>query len=384
MYRIINNRKAQIANASEMVVPGLVQKIWQQVSIKDLTVAKEIASLKKPNFRVEKLIKKQLKIDSVQFLAHASVGIVYKADVEGRAYAIKVKHPGIEKTLTQDMLFLKRLVKVLSIWLPEDIKHNLHSIIEDVIYEIRGESDYIKETVNHQYFYETLIDEEIIIPALNLQYCSDNIIVSEYSPGQPLTSFWASANIVEKRWFLDTYHRFILMNLLYCGKIHADPHPYNFLIETDRENKKRLVVMDFGCVKEYSAEFIIALRDLLQAVKTEIIDEEEIIALLIKLGIENSCLEYYHPVIGWLTQVILEPYCENRDIKYSDWNIDYKISTILSSRVWEKPLSFSADLLYLFRVYDALISYWQQANVPINWYKIIQPILGGLSINENI
>ena len=382
LLRITNAQKAKNSTSSEILVPGMIQKFWQQVSIKDYSIAAKIAAAYKPIPQLERTVLDQLKIDSLQFLAYASVGIVYKGNIGGQTHAIKVKHPGIDKILTKDMQFLRRITQLISFWLPLEIKKHLYSIIDEASREIMEESDYSKETANHKSFHNTQLDEEIIIPVLNQKYCSENMIVSEYSSGQTLASFLSSGEPADKRWFLDTYHRFILNNLLHYGKLHADPHPNNFLVETDRNGQKRLVVLDFGCVIDYSTEFITALNELLMEASATTINDEKLLDLLGKLGFDSNSLQYYRPVIPWLVRVILEPYIEDRDMIYSDWNIDYKISTILSSRVWERPLSFSSDLLFLFRVYNALISYWRQSNIPINWYQSIKTIWGGFETDE--
>ena len=381
LKKIINSSDNDNIQTLDMGVPGLVQKMWQQKSIKDFNLAKQIFKLDeelKDDAEKLKVINKVFpELSNIKFLAQASVGSVFRGEGEDANYAIKVKHNNIANILKSDLYFFRYIFKIIAIFLPASSKEKILGMIDEAGKEIMIEADYLQEAHYHRWFYEHFQDDaQIKIPQLYEDLSNGNMIVSSYSNGINLFDFLEDASLDDKRFFLETYHRFILESIFSMAMLHADPHPANFLLEQDNDTL-RLVVLDFGCVKKFSPAFIDSLQMLLLKIRDDSLDEDSIVSLLISLGFEKRILDYYRPVLSWLIYTLLEPYSEDYDLTPGEWKLDYKIASILSSRPWEEPLEMPSEFIYIFRVYDALITYWNKCRVPMNWYKTLDEVLGG-------
>jgi predicted unusual protein kinase regulating ubiquinone biosynthesis (AarF/ABC1/UbiB family) len=88
----------------------------------------------------------------------------------------------------------------------------------------------------------------------------------EWIDGKMLPKFIAENSHEQKQEVAQTMWDFYLFQMKVLRKVHADPHPGNFMVD----DKNRLVVLDFGCVKEIPSDFF----DLyFQLLKPNILDD---------------------------------------------------------------------------------------------------------------
>jgi predicted unusual protein kinase regulating ubiquinone biosynthesis (AarF/ABC1/UbiB family) len=99
---------------------------------------------------------------------------------------------------------------------------------------------------------------------------SEQIITMDWMDGIHLSEFTAkntnqelSNKLGQALWDFYLYQIYILK------KVHADPHPGNFLVS----KKGELIVIDFGCMKALPKEFHVPYFELL---KKEVIDDPEV------------------------------------------------------------------------------------------------------------
>lgn len=357
--------------------PGLSQKLWQQAAIKNEAIPEVISSLNSTG-TIEAQLQKAFPGMAFSFVARASIGAVYCLELEQKLCAVKVQHPGIKDHLLSDIRFVQRLFNIIGARLPAQIKKNFQNLATAVADQITSETDYIKEERSQKIFCEIFKQsKEIKIPQLVPGYTNEKIIISEFSDGQNLHQFLNDATLAEKEWFLSVYHRFILKSILHWGQLHADPHPGNFLIE--KGDGLRLVVLDFGCVAKIPDSARKALGSIIS--KAGRYHEESESGALIKnltdMGFAPEIISYYEPVLEPLIDSIVEPYTWNKTTFPAEWNWRYKVSTILASRPWEEPMLPPDYLVFIFRVYDALLAYWKKCNVGMNWNQDLMSVIGG-------
>ena len=179
----------------------------------------------------------------------ASIGQVHIADKNGRKFAVKIQYPGVAESITSDLALVK----------PIAIK----------MFNIKGkDSDkYFKEVKNKlieetNYFLELNQSKEVVeackhIPNLKFpQYyeslSSERIITMDYMEGKHLSEFATDNNDQELSNKLgQALWDFYMYQIHILKKVHADPHPGNFLISEEGH----LIALDFGCMKAIPDDF---------------------------------------------------------------------------------------------------------------------------------
>jgi predicted unusual protein kinase regulating ubiquinone biosynthesis (AarF/ABC1/UbiB family) len=173
----------------------------------------------------------------------ASIGQVHKAVKNNKTLAVKIQYPGVANSIGSDLALVK----------PIAIK----------MFNIRGkDSDkYFKEVENklmEETNYHQEIEQSIEIanscghipnlkfPSYYPEFSSDKILTMDWMNGEHLSEFVAHTNnqkdlneIGQALWDFYMYQIHVLK------KVHADPHPGNFLVSEAKE----LIALDFGCIK---------------------------------------------------------------------------------------------------------------------------------------
>ena len=190
-------------------------------------------------------------------VAAASIGQVHRASYQGRPVAVKVQYPGIRDTMTGDTRALSAIAGVVSSATAVDGA----AIVAELEERLLEECDYAAEARSQEWFRQALGDASIIVPE----------VVQERSGHQVLTTIWHDGDRFEdvcggsaerRAEVARTLARLLWTGLLRHHRIHADPHPGNFLFPDGGQ----IVVLDFGAVKTFEAEQIEQFRALLDVV----------------------------------------------------------------------------------------------------------------------
>jgi predicted unusual protein kinase regulating ubiquinone biosynthesis (AarF/ABC1/UbiB family) len=112
--------------------------------------------------------------------------------------------------------------------------------------------------------------ENLVFPAYYPEFSSEKILTMDWMTGKHLSEFTAentnqeTANKVgQALWDFYMYQIHVLR------KVHADPHPGNFLVD----NHQQLVALDFGCMKSIPKDFYVPYFEL---INKEIIDNKQL------------------------------------------------------------------------------------------------------------
>lgn len=186
--------------------------------------------------------------------AAASLGQVHEAlSMEGERLAVKLQYPGIAQTIEDDM----RLARSLLCRLPDYAL--IAPAFDEIEARLREEIDYGKEARNMVFFRDNLDVEGVRIPAFREVGSGRTILCATLLRGLPLNR-WLATN--PKRKDRDVVARrlnaIFLKSFYELGRIHADPNPGNYVIGEDLS----VGLVDFGCVKIFSAEFVEEYRQL--------------------------------------------------------------------------------------------------------------------------
>lgn len=195
----------------------------------------------------------------------ASIGQVHLAVKNKKKLAVKIQYPGVANSISSDLALVKPIaIRMFNLQGKDSDKY--FKEVEDKLIE---ETNYLLELQQSQEVAEACKKiENLVFPAYYPEFSSEKIITMDWMTGVHLSEFKNSdpkiANqIGQALWDFYMYQIHILR------KVHADPHPGNFLIN----DQNQLVALDFGCMKSIPNDFYIPYFEL---VNPEVIENKEL------------------------------------------------------------------------------------------------------------
>ncbi|MGQ0772528.1 MAG: ABC1 kinase family protein [Nitrososphaerota archaeon] len=179
-------------------------------------------------------------------LSGASLGQVYRAKIEQKDVVVKVKRPGIEKIIEEDIQVLKKVLPLAMRFVDPNLRFSAHSMLSQFIETIHEELDYTKESSNLKTIKRNLMrHNNVIVPQVFDDHSTKNVLTLEYIPGIKITNIedLDKKGIDRQKIVIDVHKVFFTM-LLRDSIFHADPHPGNVSIADDGS----LILYDFGMV----------------------------------------------------------------------------------------------------------------------------------------
>ncbi len=180
----------------------------------------------------------------------ASIGQVHKATKNGKELAVKIQYPGIRESIGSDIALVKPIaVRMFNL---QGTSDEYFQEVEDKLTE---ETDYKLEISQSM----TVIQDcekidNLLFPNYYPEYSSDKIITMDWMNGIHLSEFCSSNASQEQRDKVgQTLWNFYMFQIHQLKKFHADPHPGNFLVDTN----DNLIAIDFGCMKEIPNDFYV-------------------------------------------------------------------------------------------------------------------------------
>ncbi|MCG7981204.1 MAG: AarF/ABC1/UbiB kinase family protein [Candidatus Thiodiazotropha lotti] len=197
-----------------------------------------------------------IEFDSQAFAA-ASLGQVHRArSREGEELAVKLQYPGIDITIDSDLQIMRMLVKRTA------HAELLLSSLDEISQRLQEEVDYHQEADNTEWFSSALQLAPIRIPEVRRNYSSKRIITTTRLAGEHMDQ-WLSSNPsqTERNHFAQILYDLFVDSFYGLNALHADPNPGNYLFAEDGS----LGLIDFGCVRHFSADFVTLMPQLLNA-----------------------------------------------------------------------------------------------------------------------
>ena len=186
----------------------------------------------------------------------ASIGQVHKAEKDGKFLAVKIQYPGVAESVASDLALVKPIaIKMFNIRGNDSDKY--FKEVEDKLTE---ETNYILEIDQSKEISKKCKHiPNLKFPEYYSEYSSERIITMDWMTGEHLSEFTpknknqeVSNKLGQALW------DFFMHQIHNLRKVHADPHPGNFLVSKDNE----LIALDFGCMKSIPEEFYIPYFEL--------------------------------------------------------------------------------------------------------------------------
>ena len=193
----------------------------------------------------------------------ASIGQVHKAEKDGQELAVKIQYPGVAESIKSDLALLKPFV-IRMFNMKGKTSDEYFFEVQDKLLE---ETDYFLEIKQSQEIAQACKNiPNLKFPTYYPDLSSKQIITMDWMKGIHLSEFTDTNTDQEKAnkigQALWDFYMFQIHNL---KKVHADPHPGNFLISKEGD----LIALDFGCMKTiplsfYNPYFVLAKKETLE------------------------------------------------------------------------------------------------------------------------
>lgn len=179
----------------------------------------------------------------------ASIGQVHEAELNGKKLAVKIQYPGVADSISSNLALVKPIaIKMFNIKGKDSDKY-----FKEVENKLIEETDYINEVKQSKEIATACKHlPNLSFPEYYEAWSSERIITMDWMSGKHLSEFTAintnqeTANTIgQALWDFYMYQMHVIK------KVHADPHPGNFLVS----DEGKLIILDFGCMKTVPDNF---------------------------------------------------------------------------------------------------------------------------------
>ena len=307
----------------------------------------------------------------------ASIGQVHKAEKDGKKLAVKIQYPGVSQSISSDLSMIKPIaIRMFNINAKDSEQY-----FKEVENKLLEETDYILEMKQSQEVAEKCKNiDNLLFPKYYPEYSTERIITMDWMDGVPISEFSAKnkdpevANKVGQ-----TFWDFYMYQMHYLRKVHADPHPGNFLVN----DKNELIAIDFGCMKEVPEDFYTPYFEL--ATKENLENPEFFEKKLFELEIIRSDdtpeeRQFFKAIFKELLVLFTKPLqCENFDFSDDRFFMDIAdLGQKFAKNTQIKNMNAnrgSKHFIYINRTFFGLYSLMHEIgakNVKINNYLLIK------------
>lgn len=186
----------------------------------------------------------------------ASIGQVHKAWKDGKELAVKIQYPGVSDSISSDLAMVKPIAMKMF-----NIKgKNSDQYFKEVEDKLLEETDYeleLQQSLEIRKSCENL--PNLAFPNYYPDLSNGKIITMDWMHGKHLSTFCeANKNPELANKVGQSLWDFYMFQIHSLRKVHADPHPGNFLVSDDGT----LVAIDFGCMKSIPEDFYLPYFEL--------------------------------------------------------------------------------------------------------------------------
>ncbi|WP_299339257.1 AarF/UbiB family protein [uncultured Psychroserpens sp.] len=233
----------------------------------------------------------------------ASIGQVHIAEKNGKKLAVKIQYPGVAESIASDLAMVKPIaMSMFNIKGKDSDKY-----FKEVEGKLIEETNYILEVEqSKEIAKECAHIPNLLFPQYYEELSSERIITMDYMVGEHLSEFVAhNTNQTYSNQLGQALWDFYMFQIHRLKKVHADPHPGNFLVSEDGQ----LIALDFGCMKTIPEEFYVPYFEL--AEKDNINNREYFVEKLYQLEILREddspkeiafFTEMFHEMLSLFTQ----------------------------------------------------------------------------------
>ncbi len=320
----------------------------------------------------------------------ASLGQVHLARrlADNALICFKVQYPGVADAIDSDLNTLKQLLAFTHL---VPITQEFENWLDEVRAMMKREVDYALEKQTTQRFHQHLMnDPRFIVPKIYEAYCSKKILATAYEPGLNFNS--AELNALpqaRKNAIACACIDLCWKEVFEWGEMQTDPNFGNYFVRLGENNTPdRIVLLDFGAIKTFSAELLAAGRTLIEGAFFH--DQQRIKKAVVALNFFKESTP--DEVIASFTQlcyIAIEPFVDPNSGAVNGNYLDTQgrylwARSQLANRVMAQTaksassLHFSLppkEVMFLSRKFIGAYTLMSVLKAEMNGYEILRPYL---------
>jgi len=186
----------------------------------------------------------------------ASIGQVHKATKGELKLAVKIQYPGVANSISSDLALVKPVATRLFNLKGKDSE----KYFKEVESKLLEETDYTLELKQSREITEACsLIPNLKFPTYYADLSCDKILTMDWMEGIHLSEYTAQAiDKRETKVLGQTLWDFYMYQMHVLKRVHADPHPGNFLVD----DSGALIAIDFGCIKDVPEDFYVPYFEL--------------------------------------------------------------------------------------------------------------------------
>jgi len=303
----------------------------------------------------------------------ASIGQVHKATKDGKTLAVKIQYPGVAQSISSDLAIVKPIaIRMFNLQGKDSDKY-----FKEVEHKLVEETDYILEVAQSKEITEACrVIPNINFPNYYTDLSNERIITMDWMSGKHLSEFTKTNFEPETGDKLgQALWDFYMYQIHALRKVHADPHPGNFLVSEDHE----LIAIDFGCIKEVPDAFYVPYFELADPknISDDKIFTEKLYQLEILMPTDTQQeITFFKSIFHQLLSLFTSPF-HKKDFDFGDEVFWAKIADLGEQFSSDKQIRKmngnrgSKHFLYMNRTFFGLYNLLHdlKANIKVDNYK---------------
>ena len=297
----------------------------------------------------------------------ASVSQLHAARLlDGTPVIVKVRYPGIAKTIQADLWTLK----LFSSWLARiSGLSNFRELLNELETLLLNECEFLK-TARFQEEIRKVFrgHQHILVPKVYSECSSNQILTMDYIEGRNYPEFKASATQAEKNRAALIMWEFTSISINRHGLYNADPHPGNYLFVGDK-----VCFLDFGFVKRFPPQFVTLWKQ--QSLAGCANDLETFKSVNQKMGYVVHDGFDHALMLQKYREVLYQPWMEDKPFQFTKEFVDREFRTLFE--LFRKlsggrmPVEFVAILRLLWGQHAIMADLQAEGN----WHRLVLPLL---------
>ena len=309
--------------------------------------------------------------------AAASLGQVHKAVThDGQNIACKLQYPDMNSAIEADLNQLKLL---FSLYERYDSSVKTGNIHEELSARLREELDYKLEAKYEKLYAYMLRDEDNVhIPEIIDDLSTDRLLSSTWLDGEHILNFKDAPQETRNKIAMNMFRAWYVP-LYYYGIIHGDPHLGNYSVRPDHS----INLLDFGCVRVFSAKFIGGVIELYHALMEN--DTDRAVHAYEIWGFEGLTKEYVEVLNVW-ARFLYGPIMEDRvrpigEVTNGIYGRETAKGVHMKLREMGAGIKMPHEFVFMDRAALGLGSVFLHLKAEINWHRVFNEMIEGFDVD---
>ena len=307
----------------------------------------------------------------------ASIGQVHKATADGKNLAVKIQYPGVAESISSDLALVKPIAMTMfNIQAKDSDKY--FTEVETKLFE---ETNYTLELAQSNEVAKACAHiPNLIFPKYYEQYSCERVLTMDWMTGKHLSEWVKTGPSQEScNKVAQALWDFYMFQVHQLKKVHADPHPGNFLVDAD----ENLIAIDFGCMKQIPDSFY---KPYFELAETENLNDpavykEKLYELEILLAKDTPAeIKYFSHLFYEILSLLTQPF-QSETFDFSDEQFFGKLAAIGERYANDKELRKmnvnrgSKHFIYINRTFFGLFSLLHDLKATVTTAQIVEASL---------